>query len=81
MTAVLEQMKSDRVAEAPRPRLRPTDGGTVPALVLEHVTKRFIVGRKRRPVVAVNDEALRHVGRSTGSWGPTGAARARSSAW
>ncbi len=59
MTAVLEQMKSDRVAEAPRPRLRPTDGGTVPALVLEHVTKRFIVGRKRRPVVAVNDVSLR----------------------
>jgi len=39
--------------------LRPTDGGTVPALVLEHVTKRFIVGRKRRPVVAVNDVSLR----------------------
>jgi ABC-2 type transport system ATP-binding protein len=64
MTGVLEQMKTDRVqgarvAEAPRPRLRPIDGGTVPALLAEHVTKRFLVGRKRRPVVAINDVTLR----------------------
>jgi ABC-2 type transport system ATP-binding protein len=64
MTGVLEQMKTDRVrsarvAEAPRPRVRPIDGGTVPALLVEHVTKRFIVGRKRRPVVAINDITLR----------------------
>jgi ABC-2 type transport system ATP-binding protein len=64
MTGVLEQMKTDqvrsaRVAEAPRPRVRPIDRGTVPALLVEHVTKRFIVGRKRRPVVAINDVNLR----------------------
>jgi ABC-2 type transport system ATP-binding protein len=64
MTGVLEQMKTDRVegnrvAEAPRPRLRPIDGGTVPALLVEHVTKRFNVGRKRQPVVAINDVTLR----------------------
>jgi ABC-2 type transport system ATP-binding protein len=64
MTGVLELMKTDRqqgarVAEAPRPRVRPIDGGTVPALLVEHVTKRFIVGRKRRPVVAINDVTLR----------------------
>jgi ABC-2 type transport system ATP-binding protein len=64
MTGVLEQMKTDRtqgarVAEAPRPRVRPIDGGTIPALLVEHVTKRFIVGRKRRPVVAINDITLR----------------------
>ncbi len=64
MTGVLEQMKTDRVqgarvAGAARPRLRPIDGGTVPALLVEHVTKRFMVGRKRRPVVAINDVTLR----------------------
>jgi len=69
MTGVLEQTKTDqplrdrmqldRVAEAPRPRQRPIDGGTVPALLVEHVTKRFVVGRKRRPVVAVNDVTMR----------------------
>jgi ABC-2 type transport system ATP-binding protein len=64
MTGVLEQMKTDRVrgarvAEAPRPRVRPIDAGTVPALLVEHVTKRFMVGRKRRPVVAINDVTLR----------------------
>ena len=64
MTGVLEQMKTDRVqgarvAEAPRHRLRPIDGGTVPALLVEHVTKRFIVGRKRQPVIAINDVTLR----------------------
>jgi ABC-2 type transport system ATP-binding protein len=31
----------------------------VPALVVEHVTKRFVVGRKRRPVLAINDVSLR----------------------
>ncbi|MDP9273440.1 MAG: hypothetical protein M3O93_07945, partial [Chloroflexota bacterium] len=64
MTGVLEQMKTDRVqgarvAGAARARLRPIDGGTVPALLVEHVTKRFMVGRKRRPVVAINDVTLR----------------------
>jgi ABC-2 type transport system ATP-binding protein len=64
MTGVLEQMKTDRVrsvrvAEAPRPRLRRIEGGTVPALLVEHVTKRFLVGRKRPPVVAINDIMLR----------------------
>ncbi len=33
-----------------------------PALLVEGVTKRFVVGRKRKPVVAVDDVSL-HVGR------------------
>jgi ABC-2 type transport system ATP-binding protein len=37
-------------------RLAPPTG--VPALLVEHVTKRFVVGRKKKPVVAVNDVSL-----------------------
>ena len=58
MTAVLEQVKSEPIARA-MPRRRPIDDGAAPALLLEHLTKRFIVGRKRKPVVAVNDVSLR----------------------
>jgi ABC-2 type transport system ATP-binding protein len=32
---------------------------TVPALLVEGVTKRFHVGRKRRPVIAINDVSLK----------------------
>jgi ABC-2 type transport system ATP-binding protein len=32
---------------------------SVPALLVEGVTKRFQVGRKRRPVIAINDVSLR----------------------
>ncbi len=32
---------------------------TVPALLVEGVTKRFVVGRKRKPVVAIQDVSLR----------------------
>jgi ABC-2 type transport system ATP-binding protein len=31
----------------------------IPALLAEHVTKRFQVGRKKRPVMAINDVSLR----------------------
>jgi ABC-2 type transport system ATP-binding protein len=30
-----------------------------PALLIEHVTKRFVVGRKRKPVVAIHDVSMR----------------------
>ncbi|TMB57731.1 MAG: ABC transporter ATP-binding protein [Chloroflexi bacterium] len=30
-----------------------------PALLVEHVSKRFMVGRKRKPVVAINDVTMR----------------------
>jgi len=29
-----------------------------PALLIEHVTKRFVVGRKRKPVLAINDVSM-----------------------
>ena len=40
---------------------RPSDGPSpaVPALLVDHVTKRFTVGRKHKPVDAVNDVSLR----------------------
>ena len=33
--------------------------GPVPALLVDHVTKRFVIGRKKKPVTAVNDVSLR----------------------
>ncbi len=33
--------------------------GNPPALLIEHVTKRFAVGRKRKPVAAITDVSLR----------------------
>jgi ABC-2 type transport system ATP-binding protein len=37
----------------------PAEGSAVPALLIDHVTKRFTVGRKRKPVVAISDVSLR----------------------
>ncbi len=53
-----------------------------PALLVEHVTKRFNVGRRKPPVLAINDVSLRleRGARSTGSWAPTAPASRRSSA-
>ena len=58
MTTVLEQVHSQPTA-GPVPRQRPIDLDGVPALLVEHLTKRFVVGRKKKPVVAVNDVSLR----------------------
>ncbi len=58
MTTVLEQMNNEPIVRAV-PRQRPVDRSGVPALLVEHLTKRFIVGRKRKPVVAVNDVSFR----------------------
>jgi len=68
MTGIAEQLKTDAaVAERPTDQVaapaveprRAFDMDAVPALLAEHVTKRFLVGRKRKPVVAVNDVSLR----------------------
>ena len=66
MTGLLEQPKTDPsqpelslpMAQR-RARMHPVEVDGVPALLAEHVTKRFIVGRKRKPVVAVDDVSLR----------------------
>ncbi len=65
MTSLLDQPKTQREATMSmpmaqrRPRRRPIDADGTPALLAEHVTKRFLVGRKRKPVVAVHDVSLR----------------------
>jgi len=68
MTGIAEQLKTDAaVAErqadaALAPEIAPRrvfDQDAVPALLAEHVTKRFVVGRKRKAVIAVNDVSLR----------------------
>jgi len=61
MTGVLEQPKSDEaqpVLAAPV-SVPAGDGHALPALLIDHVTKRFVVGRKRKAVVAVSDVSLR----------------------
>jgi ABC-2 type transport system ATP-binding protein len=70
MTGTVEQLKTDAVAaeEAraamPAPVVetaarRQADVGEAPALLIEHVSKRFKVGRKKKPVIAVNDVTMR----------------------
>ena len=43
----------------PRVRRPAPERGEVPALLIDHVTKRFIVGRKKKPVIAVEDVSIR----------------------
>jgi ABC-2 type transport system ATP-binding protein len=57
MTITLERGPAPGRRHLPEPR--DEAAGQVPALLVEHVTKRFIVGRKRRPVTAINDVSLR----------------------
>jgi len=40
-------------------RRAPLERTGIPALLVEHLTKRFTVGRKKKPVIAVNDVSLR----------------------
>ncbi len=45
-------------AREPVRRVGPPPAGELPALLIEHATKRFIVGRKKKAVVAVNDVSM-----------------------
>jgi ABC-2 type transport system ATP-binding protein len=47
-----------RLAVEPRRRVGPPPPGELPALLLDHATKRFVVGRKKKAVVAVNDVSM-----------------------
>jgi ABC-2 type transport system ATP-binding protein len=65
-----EVMDEPKTTTAPKPMPAPTPvrepmrhvgpppAGEQPALLLEHATKRFIVGRKKKAVVAVNDVTI-----------------------
>ncbi len=62
MTGVAEQVKTDasvreRTAVVPAPAAASAPSGP-PALLIDHVSKRFKVGRKKKPVIAVNDVSL-----------------------
>jgi ABC-2 type transport system ATP-binding protein len=68
VVTTLEPMRSDEPAS---PSNAPASGpaasvrrpapalGEVPALLIEHVTKRFVVGRKKKAVTAVDDVSIR----------------------
>ena len=58
MTQVVEQLKTD-AAVAERRRVDRVLPEPITAVLVEHVTKRFVVGRKKKPVVAINDVSLR----------------------
>ena len=63
MTGIAEQPKTDVVERHERPVATTTPAMKAartgpPALLIEHVSKRFKVGRKKKPVVAVNDITL-----------------------
>jgi ABC-2 type transport system ATP-binding protein len=61
---MIEVMKEAKTASAPKAaagpvrRVGPPPAGELPALLLEHATKRFVVGRKKKSVVAVNDVSM-----------------------
>jgi ABC-2 type transport system ATP-binding protein len=62
MIQVMNEPKStarivDPVREPVR-RVGPPPPGELPALLIEHATKRFVVGRKKKPVLAVNDMSM-----------------------
>ncbi len=61
MIEVMNEPKSTPMpAEARQPlrRVGPPPAGEQPALLIEHATKRFVVGRKKKAVVAVNDVSM-----------------------
>ncbi|MEO7266484.1 MAG: ATP-binding cassette domain-containing protein, partial [Candidatus Limnocylindria bacterium] len=45
-------------AHEPVRRVGPPPPGEQPAMLIDHATKRFMVGRKKKPVVAVNDVTM-----------------------
>ena len=58
MTAILNpQLKNGTPAQ--HPAMAVPVRAALPALRMDHVTKRFVIGRKRRPVVAISDVSMR----------------------
>jgi len=61
MTQVMDQAKSATLtapARQPVRRVGPPPQGEQPALLIERATKRFVVGRKKKPVIAVNEVSM-----------------------
>jgi ABC-2 type transport system ATP-binding protein len=61
---MIEVMNEPKRAPMPAPvrepvrHVGPPPAGEQPALLIEHATKRFVVGRKKKSVVAVNDVSI-----------------------
>jgi ABC-2 type transport system ATP-binding protein len=61
---MIEVMDEPRITPMPTAASRPIrhvgppPAGEQPALLIEHATKRFVVGRKKKSVVAVNDVSM-----------------------
>ena len=67
---------------APRTDRPTTEPAAIPALLIDHVTKRFLVGRHKRPVIAIHDVSMRLArGEIYGVLGANGSGKSRSSAW
>ena len=54
----IEPMTAPTPAPERARRVGPPPAGELPALFVDHATKRFVVGRKKKPVLAVNDVSL-----------------------
>src|SRR6188508_1512905 len=81
MTGVIEQPKTDAAVAQERtvrtPLAVPETKPEAPVAVLvEHLTKRFVVGRRKKPVVAINDVSLTiHRGEIYGVLGANGSGK------
>ena len=61
MIEVMNEPKRAPAAPPVREPVRhvgPPPAGELPALLIDHATKRFVVGRRKKPVVAVNDVSV-----------------------
>src|SRR5688572_12610187 len=65
MTGIAEQLKTDAAVAEERqvdrvPASVPAQGPEpITAVLVDHVTKRFVVGRKKKSVIAINDVSLK----------------------
>ena len=59
MTTLIEQVKTRSWNERAAAPVVSTSGATVPALLIDGVSKSFTVGRKRKPVAAITDVSMR----------------------
>jgi ABC-2 type transport system ATP-binding protein len=75
---VMEPKMDERAVREPMRRVGPPPAGEQPALLIEHATKRFEVGsrRRRKSVVAVNDVSMSiRRGEIYGVLGPNGSGK------
>ena len=59
MTTLIDQQKTRSWADRAAAPVVSTVGSAVPALLIEGVSKAFVVGRKKKPVAAITDLSMR----------------------